>query len=344
MVGIADIGQRYFMSGLIANTQNNLNEAQKQVATGRKADTYGELGMDAWSSANWRDGIKRTEQYEQNLSKIKPQLGGVEQAMNQVADIARQMRNAMLGKDQFSPSTQDFAAIKAQAVAALEQVQNRLNTKVDGKYVFQGAYTDTAPYTDPTTYNTNINNILNTYLTTPAPGTGAGQTVLTSVAALGVAPSPITDLGYSANFVTGIGVNKVRVADGQDMDLTFSASDQSFQDVMNGLSLMANLSNNANIPEAEFWKIYNGAADLLNSGAKALDQNVSKVGLLQKQVDELGVMHTDSVNHMKEYLSGVEDVDMNTAITRLQALQTQMQASYQTISVLKDLSLVNYLR
>ena len=43
-------------------------------------------------------------------------------------------------------------------------------------------------------------------------------------------------------------------------------------------------------------------------------------------------------------LNNIEQVDTATAITQLNTLQTQLQASYQTINVLQSLSLANYLK
>jgi flagellar hook-associated protein 3 FlgL len=43
-------------------------------------------------------------------------------------------------------------------------------------------------------------------------------------------------------------------------------------------------------------------------------------------------------------LNNIEQVDSATVITQLNTLQTQLQASYQTINMLQSLSLTNYLR
>jgi len=46
----------------------------------------------------------------------------------------------------------------------------------------------------------------------------------------------------------------------------------------------------------------------------------------------------------KGFVSNIEDVDMAEALAKLNQNQTALQASYQTISQLNQLSLLNYLQ
>ena len=51
----------------------------------------------------------------------------------------------------------------------------------------------------------------------------------------------------------------------------------------------------------------------------------------------------DTQTTLTAQVSGVEDVDMAAALTQVTQLQTQLQASYQLIAGVKDLTLAKYI-
>ncbi len=53
--------------------------------------------------------------------------------------------------------------------------------------------------------------------------------------------------------------------------------------------------------------------------------------------------HTTSANLLEAARAGVEDASQEEVASQLLSLQTRLQASYQTTSILSRLSLVNYL-
>ncbi len=54
-------------------------------------------------------------------------------------------------------------------------------------------------------------------------------------------------------------------------------------------------------------------------------------------------MHQSTINIAQNGISNIVSVNQATAITQLQSLETQMEASYSATSEIQKLSLVNYL-
>jgi len=66
--------------------------------------------------------------------------------------------------------------------------------------------------------------------------------------------------------------------------------------------------------------------------------------LQQGQLANQLTNHQSALSLAKGTISTIQQVDPATAITQLDTLQTQLQASYQTIGILQQLSLVNYIK
>jgi flagellar hook-associated protein 3 FlgL len=75
-----------------------------------------------------------------------------------------------------------------------------------------------------------------------------------------------------------------------------------------------------------------------------VQQLVATAGEQQANLAQLKTAHKNAITLANTSLNNIEQVDSATAITQLNTLQTQLQASYQTINVLQSLSLANYLK
>jgi flagellar hook-associated protein 3 FlgL len=79
-----------------------------------------------------------------------------------------------------------------------------------------------------------------------------------------------------------------------------------------------------------------GAITALNGDAGVLGDRAAALTATSQQLGDATVA-------LKDQISNAQDVDMADTLTRLSATQTQLQASYQLMSTLRSLSLVNFL-
>jgi len=83
---------------------------------------------------------------------------------------------------------------------------------------------------------------------------------------------------------------------------------------------------------------------MMATAAQQVQQLVASDGEQQADLTQLGTAHQNAMTLATTSLNGIQQVDSATAITQLNTLQTQLQASYQTINILQSLSLANYLK
>jgi flagellar hook-associated protein 3 FlgL len=81
----------------------------------------------------------------------------------------------------------------------------------------------------------------------------------------------------------------------------------------------------------------------LDTAAKTMDSHIGILGNTYNRIEELDTQHDETAVAIKSNLSAVEDVDMADAISKLQLVQTQLQASYKVTTTLKSINLIDFL-
>src|SRR5258708_7229016 len=75
----------------------------------------------------------------------------------------------------------------------------------------------------------------------------------------------------------------------------------------------------------------------------ALSDLQGKLGLQEQQLNDEKSVHTATLNIAQNGIGNIVRVDQATAITQLQTLETQIQASFSATSQIQKLSLVNFI-
>src|SRR5579885_910396 len=124
-----------------------------------------------------------------------------------------------------------------------------------------------------------------------------------------------------------------------------TADNPAFENIIRVANYLANLppgspssSNPADIAAV------NQAATLLNQGITGLQTLQGRVALQSSQAQQVQTNLQGFINLAQRNITNLESVDPATAITELNQVETNLQASYQTVSTLQQLSLVNYLK
>jgi flagellin-like hook-associated protein FlgL len=88
----------------------------------------------------------------------------------------------------------------------------------------------------------------------------------------------------------------------------------------------------------------NQAQTILTAATSQLQQLTSSIGAQQSQLSDTLTAHQQSLSLAQSSIANITQVNSATVITELDALQTQMEASYQTVNILQNLTLANYLK
>ena len=300
-----------------ATVSGQLSVATQQSATGKVADSYAGLGAAARVSLDLRPQVARQQTWSANIDGATARLGVAQSALAAISGVASSFYAKLPGLNGLTPGA--AADVAAQARAALEQVAGLLNSKVGDTYVFAGQ--DTA---NP-----------------PVPDTSAAALVPPLLADAPTAP-------FSATI--GTAVPTVEVGDGQRQPVgvlananTLAASappttGSYMRDIMRALATLSTATDGPGLQAL--------AADTtarLKSAISAAAGEAGSLGVVQAGLATRKAQLAETQAALSAQVSGAEDVDLAATLTRVSALQNQLQASYKLISDTKGLTLAQYL-
>jgi flagellar hook-associated protein 3 FlgL len=217
------------------------------------------------------------------------------------------------GQLQTNAFDQTGATVQSQAQGLLQEVGSYLNTADGEGYIFSGSASTTPPY--------NASGL-------PNPGSLA-------TAVNGAPPA-----GY---YQGNDAVSAAQVDTNLNLQYGVTADNAAFEPVIRVLNFLANSGPLSASNPADVANV-NQAQQLLTNATTSLQQLTASIGSQQSQLNDTLQAHQQSLTLAKSSISNITQVDPATVITQLDALQTQMEASYQTVNILQNLTLANYLK
>lgn len=306
MVGrVSSFGQQQLLVRSIFDNQSALFESQRQVSTGKKADDFKGLAGETGTILGARSFKSRIETYQQTIDTIRGKLDANDVQIGGVLD----------GMEDLKESIQTILA-NGQAQGFEELIEqtfrftvNSLNTNFDGTYLFSGAETGTQP----------VN--------------------VSTLAELSAAPST-ADVFDNAAIAF-----EARIADGVNLEFGLLASDLAtgIFDELKALYDQHQLTPfEDEIDQTQFDFLQNSLQTLTTAIDDLRRDHVSN-GLAFERLEVIDQQHTDSVVFLETFIADLEDVNIAEAVTRLNNNQVALEASYQAITSLNQLSLLQFL-
>ena len=298
--------------------RRQLADAQEQVATGRVSDTYAGLGASARTTLSLRPEVAHHAAWQANIDTATVRLDVTQTALKGITQIASNFYAKTAALNHVGASEAD--SIAASAKLALTQVAQLLNSKVGDIYVFAGQDSANAPVPDTSAAALSMDLLASDTATAPF-----SATLGTSV--------PEVEIGDGQRVSTGLLANRNTLA-------TSSAptTGSYMRDVMRALASLTGVTDNPGLEAT--------AADArarLGSAINAMTTETGALGETQASLTARKTTLSEMSLALTKQISSVEDVDMASALTRVSALQTQLQASYQMIAAARSLSLAKFL-
>jgi flagellar hook-associated protein 3 FlgL len=304
---VATNAQSQFMLNQINRANVSLSESQQQVSSGKLASDY----------AGYKDKVSILEAARSAGARVDAYKAATEQAITQtdlqdtqitsLANLASQLREALTK----AVGQNDGGTVMTEAQSIFDSASQILNSKdANGNFIYAGENNNTQPFT------------------------------ATSLANLASMPNA------SAAFVNGTLKQSVRVGDGQTTQIGQLASEMG-TDLMNTLKSVADYVNANGGFTDTLTPAQSGFLGTQIGAAKAASDHLNNVaaanGFTYNQLKDASV-HQDSMSSLyKGFVSDIEDVDMPTAVARLNQNQVALQAALQVTSQLQQISLLNYL-
>ena len=263
--------------------------------------------------------VAHLQTWQNNISTASSRLDVAQTSLTEISQIASSFYAQTNNIN--SVGVSETSSIAASAKLALQQVAQLLNTKEGDVYVFSGQDSGNAPIP-----NTNPTAIAAAVLAVPATTAPFSTTIGSSVPTIEIGQGQIVQVGLLAN------QNTLSLSTGTGTTGSYT------RDILQGLATLANLGSSA-APQTDAAT----ARNLLNSAITALGNEQGALGQIQSGLKARQTTLASTQTAIASQLSNVQEVDAAATLTKVQALQTQLQASYQLIAGMKSLSLTNFL-
>ncbi len=312
----------------------SLTDLQRQIASTKKYDTLAGFGTEANSIQRNRADLGRVQSYLDNISGLTSRVTQMNTAMTSAREAVSQMIDGITTA--VRDSSNDIPSLKVIAQNALDFVQDLANLKIDGRYLFAGSDTSSAPFSSENTLNANFQQQVSDWLT----GVNSTAQLTANVAGMTTA-----DLGLNPG-LSASGQVTVRIAETTEIDYTVRADVDGFQQIIQALGFMANMQapGSGDIPTAQdLDDVVQNILGIARAGVEKLDAAATRLGGNFNLLNAVQSTHERDTATLQGLVGKAENADTTDVVTQIQALQTQLQASYEVTSIVNKLSLVNFL-
>ncbi|MBQ7577268.1 MAG: flagellar hook-associated protein FlgL [Synergistaceae bacterium] len=132
----------------LQESQRNVQELQKQIATGNKYTSLADNPSAISRSLSIQSALTANAQYQENTNNAITLLRHADSALNNVLDAAQAIRNLVVEASDGALDSSQLRDISDQIEANKKIMLDNLNTKVAGQYIFGGTDTTTRPFVE----------------------------------------------------------------------------------------------------------------------------------------------------------------------------------------------------
>lgn len=302
MTRVTNLAQHDRIVSLIMQTQNDANDVQQQISSGKKSQTYQGIAQDAARLVNLEVAHVRVDQYVKNNGQVDDRLQVMESNVGQIGDILSQFKTLLVNAlNQGNAAELDLPTNAGQM---LNQVATLLNANLDGRHLFSGSMTDTAPV---------------------------------DLSALPVSYTIPTSNGDASGYYQGDTTQlTVRADDNLNLQYGITADSTGFEQTIRALDMVVKGAPTDTT-------MLSHALDVVNSAIDNVANIRTKIGNTRSTIAEIDKSHSNFQQFADQTIGDLENTDVTAAITRLNSAQTTLQASYMTLSALGKMNLMQFM-
>src|SRR5262245_23843166 len=144
-MAISDIGP--LLSPTIQSIQNiraQLDNLQRQLGTGEKADTFAGLGPQAGLAVALQAQLTALGGFDDTIATIGTRINLAQTVLGQIASVRQSVRGETV-QPNFSVDATGQTSVQKTARDRLDQILAALNTQAGDRYLFSGSASDQAP-------------------------------------------------------------------------------------------------------------------------------------------------------------------------------------------------------
>ncbi|MCC2113766.1 MAG: flagellar biosynthesis protein FlgL [Hyphomicrobiales bacterium] len=135
------------MAQRLTTMRAEFDDLQRQLATGKQAETYADLGRDASLSIGFRAKQAAIAGYQDTIRDVGLRLDMMQTALTRLDEIALEAKGAITSHP-FELTNGKQTTAQQSTRERLEEMASLLNSNVHGRYLFAGMGTDRPPVLD----------------------------------------------------------------------------------------------------------------------------------------------------------------------------------------------------
>jgi len=311
MTRIADIAQNKAVTSLILDTQSRLNDKQAQISSNQKSQDYAGIASDSMQLVSLEASERRMEQYLTDNTYVDLRLNGtlnsIDSLKHSINDIRGLLRSLMVDGHLATGIDKDsICDVKTQ------EIEDFLNTTINGRYLFSGSKTNTRP--------------VDTGTMSSAPQYDAAFNT-----------KPESTFYYNGDDT----IIKARIDEGVVMEYGVTAANSGFEKLIRSIRILR--STDISGADTNYMAKVEHALNLINQSDGELQGLEMNIGTRIQQLDTTNKNIKISQNFARGIISDIESVDTFQAVAELTQDQTMLEASYSTMVRLSNLNLTKFL-
>ncbi len=318
MIPITTYGQFLQTLGNLRSNQVSMAQAGQQLATGRKSDDLGYYGTQTQRLVDAKNFVARRESYLKTIDLVETRMKAYDAALNSLRTTARSI--AVFLDQANTPGQAVDVDLAGKIDTAMNEVRFYLNQKFGDRYLFAGGRYTTEPVLDIAS--------LADPAVGPPPANVASPTLTDyDTQAPGSDASAWAQEGFTAD-------------DGLRIDYGITSQDGAFQDLVMAMRFAKAATNSP----ANHQTYIDGARTLIERAMTGITtlQNALAVDIASTQGAR--EVHMRTINLLQSEQARIEGIDMAEVGSRINAMQTQIEATFAVTRTLSQLSLVNFLK
>jgi len=329
-VGVPTLLNHMRLTAATGELRRQAEASRIEVTTGRKGDLPLALGGKLFDAQLLRGAIDSVGLHREAISRLAMRAGIAQQALSEANSGASQLNAEMLA----ALGRGDNLAVTASAVEARARVDTviaRLNVRVEGRSIFAGDAPD-------------------------QPSLASGDRLISDIAAIyAAAVNPVqleADLDFYFNdpaggFATSIylggsgGASSIEIDKGEVVNAAAKADEPAVRDLLRGLAMVAVAGSDSQSAYRDA-ALSNAGSSLLR-GADGIVEIRTRIGIDERRAGEAEARLNEEETALSVAYNALTAVDSYDAASRLQALESQIEAAYVLTSRLSRLSLTNFI-
>ena len=340
---VSSIANSNISKSNIASLQKSLNQVTQEVSSGKKYDIAASLGSKTPTLVGLKNSVTEMEGYQSSINTVSNRLSVMQNSLtNIISSVSDYLITAKTATN--DEVSEEFIQGVSQNI--LEQTTQFLNVDISGRKLFSGKDTSTKPME----YNFNLaNDALNDAATLKGAPLEVGDIagLVSDLNDMFNDTHADTTKHYTGTFFkadTSTGNVTTRIDENTNLEYGVAADEQAFRDLIQGMHMLANVSNNsANLTESAYNEYVSQAVQKLESGLKDVTQIAAELGLKENTVEKTKLRHQNTIDTINSQIAAFENIDPAEASVRLNNISAQLEVTYLITSKINNLSLVNYL-